>query len=586
MIAGRIACLLLLLSFAPLCARAEVVTRVVVWGDESEKQTDVPKNLSGVTAIAAGDFHALALLKDGTVVGWGDNQSGQATPPVGLKDVKAIAAGGFHSIALRKDGSVIAWGRNDFGQCRVPREVNAAIAVAAGQNHSLALLYNGRVVAWGNNAAGQCDVPAELPNAASVAALGDWSCAFLPSGSRADWGNMGQRPLRAPSHLAQANAIAASTHHGIALLKDGNLAAWGSNEFGQASIPQGLKKARSIAAGKTFSMALVELESQDVRITPLGSIFFQDKPLAIPAEASSHLPVTFTSSDPETVSFEDDKLVCRRAGVVTITATQPGNNQYAAASAITLLRVILGQRHMKYFAPIPPLHLGMHPLGVELKAKASAGTDPIVFTSSNPNVARIEGHRLYTTGIGRARISAQAKQSAQYQFTPALYQTVEVSLPSDEQLLKRLFANRTFEGEANFKTSAGSTEKISYQYNVAFDGAIFGQAQRMVWAPPSSENNGSSTGTPSGSLSKIRIHGSIKPPFSFEIDSEGRIIAGTGVNSLLLAKGLFAFGPIEFRNGNIQFRSPVKSIPRGYVTSGTCSSTSEAAPARVSLHSP
>jgi hypothetical protein len=52
-----------------------------------------PPGLSGVTAIAAGYVHSLALKSDGTVIGWGRNDSGQITIPAGLNGVIAIAAG-------------------------------------------------------------------------------------------------------------------------------------------------------------------------------------------------------------------------------------------------------------------------------------------------------------------------------------------------------------------------------------------------------------------------------------------------------------------------------------------------------------
>jgi hypothetical protein len=60
----------------------------------------VPVGLSGVTAIAAGGGHSLALKTDGTVVGWGHDGDGQATVPAGLTGVTAIAAGYYHSLAL------------------------------------------------------------------------------------------------------------------------------------------------------------------------------------------------------------------------------------------------------------------------------------------------------------------------------------------------------------------------------------------------------------------------------------------------------------------------------------------------------
>ena len=78
-------------------------------GDDRLGQGDVPAGLSNVVAVAAGDFHGLALKADGTVVAWGNDDSGQCDVPVGLSNVMAIAAGAGHSVALKNDGTVVCW---------------------------------------------------------------------------------------------------------------------------------------------------------------------------------------------------------------------------------------------------------------------------------------------------------------------------------------------------------------------------------------------------------------------------------------------------------------------------------------------
>jgi hypothetical protein len=53
----------------------------------------------------------------GSVVAWGLNDSGQTTVPIAAQSgVTAIAAGGYHTVALKTDGSVVAWGYNLWGE--------------------------------------------------------------------------------------------------------------------------------------------------------------------------------------------------------------------------------------------------------------------------------------------------------------------------------------------------------------------------------------------------------------------------------------------------------------------------------------
>ena len=109
--------LLIALTAAPRTAQAapNVAPRfalgnvsVVAWGANDFGQTNVPTGLSGVSAIAAGAGHTVALKADGSVVAWGWNSYGQTNVPTGLSGVSAIAAGGYHTVALKADGSVVA----------------------------------------------------------------------------------------------------------------------------------------------------------------------------------------------------------------------------------------------------------------------------------------------------------------------------------------------------------------------------------------------------------------------------------------------------------------------------------------------
>jgi alpha-tubulin suppressor-like RCC1 family protein len=162
-------------------------------GNGATVDSDVPvqvSGLTGVTAIAAGAIHSIALLGNGTVMAWGGDEYGQLglgetvthrtdvpARVIGLSGVSAIAAGEFYNLALMGNGTVMSWGFNHSGQLgdgsedHDPHGAPAAVrgltgvrAVAASNSsanasrrsqHSVALLAGGGVMAWGGNEEGQ-----------------------------------------------------------------------------------------------------------------------------------------------------------------------------------------------------------------------------------------------------------------------------------------------------------------------------------------------------------------------------------------------------------------------------------------------
>ncbi|MGA2452678.1 MAG: IPT/TIG domain-containing protein [Solirubrobacteraceae bacterium] len=158
-------------------------------GDGDLTDSNVPvevKDLSGVKAIAAGGEHSLALLAGGTVMAWGADEYGQlgnssveeteneegrrSELPVaveGLSGVTAIAAGAHHSLALLANQTVMAWGEDEAGELgdgSIVRDdetpvavsgLSGVTAIAAGGEHSMALLSSGAVDTWGENKFGE-----------------------------------------------------------------------------------------------------------------------------------------------------------------------------------------------------------------------------------------------------------------------------------------------------------------------------------------------------------------------------------------------------------------------------------------------
>ena len=137
------------------------VGKVLAWGDNSRGQLNIPTTATtGITAIACGLDYIIALNSSGNVIAWGYNIYGEclgtnsagaaittATTGTAVKingvtltGVTAIAGGFNHTVALTNTGAVLAWGRNLEGQCTIPTPATSGVtAIGAGQDHTVAV---------------------------------------------------------------------------------------------------------------------------------------------------------------------------------------------------------------------------------------------------------------------------------------------------------------------------------------------------------------------------------------------------------------------------------------------------------------
>jgi hypothetical protein len=236
---------------------------VVAWGNNSDRQARAPV-LANVAAVAAGDFHSIALLDNGQVVEWGKNivdpNAGVIVSKPALTGVTDIAAGGSHNLVRQSDGRVLAWGANGDGQATAPADIVTAVKVAAGARHSLALLANGTVRGWGEDYLGKNAAPVSLTGMTviAIAAGQNHSLALKNTGEVVAWGSNAAFQTDVPAEaLSGVTAIAAGWNHNLALKSNGSVVAWGLNTGGQASVPiEASSGVVQIAAGDTYSMAL------------------------------------------------------------------------------------------------------------------------------------------------------------------------------------------------------------------------------------------------------------------------------------------------------------------------------------------
>jgi alpha-tubulin suppressor-like RCC1 family protein len=370
--------------------------KVMAWGANSSGQlgngtttgSDAPvevKGLSEAIAVSAGGYYSLALLKSGKVMAWGENEWGQlgngksktsSDVPVevkGLTEVTAIAAAEYHGLALLKSGKIMAWGRNQWGQLgdgnttnsNVPVEVKSvteAVAIAGGDSFSLALLKSGRVIAWGENGDGQLgtgntsnsDVPVEvkeLSEGVAISARGGDSFALLKSGQVKAWGfnedgELGDGNLLYKSDvpvevkgLTEVTAISSGRYNTFALLKSNEVMTWGYNEDGAfgngtttgSDVPvevNELAGATGIAGGGLGEFSLADYTFANTVLPSVtteewGKYFEGQKLAAVNGAWTGPKP---TSYGYQWESCNSEGGACENTGVTTATFTPTSSN--------------------------------------------------------------------------------------------------------------------------------------------------------------------------------------------------------------------------------------------------------------------
>jgi alpha-tubulin suppressor-like RCC1 family protein len=251
----------------------------------------LPGAVGGVTEVAAGHSHSLAVTSSGQLYAFGANDFGQlgndkvastATPaPVGLPGavgpVVEVAAGSYHSLAVTASGQLYAFGRNDDGQLgssanlgntnpnptpalvTLPGALGGVVQAAAGERFSLALTSAGQVYAFGRNDHGQLGTAAGNPNATPTL-------------------------VSFPGATGRVVRVAAGWSHGLALTSTGQLFGFGFDLDGELtgvadSVPT--PTVISIAGGSTVdTMALGPTAFHTLAVTANLSVATTSLPTA------------------------------------------------------------------------------------------------------------------------------------------------------------------------------------------------------------------------------------------------------------------------------------------------------------------
>jgi large repetitive protein len=170
----------------------------------------------------------------------------------------------------------------------------------------------------------------------------------------------------------------------------------------------------NFTAASANANIVINAASQTVTFAPTSPVTFGAAPVALTATASSGLTTfNFSTTSASTIcTVAGNTVTLTGAGTCALTATQPGNTNYASASAAANI-VINAASQTVTFAPASPVTFGVAPIA--LSATATSGLTTFTFsTSSVSTICTVTGNTVTITGAGTCALTATQAGNANY----------------------------------------------------------------------------------------------------------------------------------------------------------------------------
>ncbi|QJR16523.1 RCC1 domain-containing protein [Usitatibacter palustris] len=317
---------------------------------------------AGVTAIAAGAAHTCALSTGGVLTCWGYNLHGQLGDGTIGAGIIAVAAGEAHTCAVTSAGALKCWGNNVVGQLGdgtetsslAPRDVqglsSGVLAVSASALQTCALLSGGTVKCWGYNTSSTSpntrNTPQDVtgfgnPVTALTSSNNQHHCAITSAGNVKCWGDntRGQLGINFRGYTfgpgadviglsSGVTSVVAGANHSCAIVAGGEVKCWG------------LLTETTWAPGNMFNLPFlptpqtVGILAQAITFHAPDNRDLSASPFTLPATSTSGLAIVYTSRTPGTCAVSGGTLDLLTSGVCLLTASQPGNSDYYAATPV------------------------------------------------------------------------------------------------------------------------------------------------------------------------------------------------------------------------------------------------------------
>ena len=170
--------------------------------------------------------------------------------------------------------------------------------------------------------------------------------------------------------------------------------------------------------------------AQTITFGPLPGVTV-GAPVTLSASASSGLPVSFSSGTNTVCTVSGSAVTTAAAGLCTITASQGGSTDYAAASPVTQSFQVNPVNAVNPGPTAQTITFGQPPdakvgAPVTLSASASSGL-PVSFSSGTNTVCTVSGSAVTTAAAGLCTITASQGGSARYAAAPDVRRSFQVN---------------------------------------------------------------------------------------------------------------------------------------------------------------
>jgi hypothetical protein len=212
------------------------------------------------------------------------------------------------------------------------------------------------------------------------------------------------------------------------------------------------------AISRNFTVYVVR-QNQAITFPAIADKPYNNGPFTLNATASSGLPVSYKMlSGPATIS--GNTVTITGVGLVSIEASQDGNENYNAAPSVTQIFSVVKGSQTITFAPIPDKAYNDAPF--TLNATASSGLPVSYRVVSGP--ATLSGNQVTITGLGAVAIEASQAGDANYNPAAATTQIFNVNKASQTISFGAL-DSKTF-GDAPFTLNATASSGLPVSYQV------------------------------------------------------------------------------------------------------------------------